>query len=45
MIAGAARQQIEAATGQPVISAENAKTLTARAQQPSLLPADDSETN
>jgi hypothetical protein len=43
-IAGAARLQIEAATGQPVVSAENAKTLTAWAQQPSLLPADDSET-
>ena len=42
-IAGSARQQIEAATGQPVVSAENAKTLTARAQQPSLLPTDDSE--
>lgn len=41
-IAGAARQQIEAATGQPVISAENAKTLTARAQQPPLLNIDNS---
>ena len=44
-IAGEARQQIETATGQPVVSAENAKTLTTRAQQPSLPPVDDSEAN
>lgn len=42
-IAGEARQQIEAATGQPVVSAENAKRLTMRAQQPSLLSTDNSE--
>lgn len=35
-IAGGARQQIEAATGQSVVSGENARTLTARAQQPRL---------
>ena len=35
-IAGAARLQIEARTGQPVVSADNARTLTAKAEQPRL---------
>ncbi len=40
-IAGSARQQVEAATGQPVVSSENAKILTARAQQPPLFASAD----
>lgn len=42
-IAGSARLQIEARTGLPVVSPENARTLTARAAQPRLFggePAD-----
>lgn len=35
-IAGAARLQIEAQTGQPVVSPENARSLTARTEQPRL---------
>ena len=35
-IAGTARKQIETESGQPVVSSENAKTLTAQAQQPQL---------
>jgi hypothetical protein len=35
-IAGTARMQIEVETGQPVVSGENAATLTARARQPQL---------
>jgi DNA-damage-inducible protein D len=41
-VAGAARQDIEARTGQPVVSAENYQTLTARAQQPALFGHDTS---
>ncbi|HEX6800031.1 MAG TPA: Bro-N domain-containing protein [Ktedonobacterales bacterium] len=41
-VAGAARQDIEARTGQRVVSSQNAKQLTARAAQPRLLSADDS---
>lgn len=39
-VAGAARQDIEARTGQQVVSSQNAKQLTARAQQPPLLATD-----
>jgi DNA-damage-inducible protein D len=35
-VAGTARRDIEARTGQPVVSAENFKTLTERDRQPSL---------
>lgn len=40
-VAGSARQDIEARTGQRVVSSQNAKQLTARAAQPRLLSADD----
>ncbi|HKS69714.1 MAG TPA: Bro-N domain-containing protein [Ktedonobacterales bacterium] len=39
-IAGNARQQIESETGRPVVSPENAKSLTARAAQPGLFGPD-----
>ncbi|WIG59594.1 MAG: hypothetical protein OJF49_002341 [Ktedonobacterales bacterium] len=39
-IAGSARQQIEAETGRPVVSSENAKSLTASAKQPQLFAAE-----
>ena len=42
-IAGATRLQIEERTGQPVVSADNAKTLTAKAEQPRLFGASGSE--
>lgn len=41
-VAGAARQDIEACTGQRVVSSHNARQLTARAEQPPLLGADNS---
>jgi hypothetical protein len=37
-VAGATRRDIEARTGQPVVSTENYKTLTARERQASLFP-------
>lgn len=46
-VGGAARRDIEARAGQPAISAENYKSLTARAQQPQLFgvaPASDQAT-
>ncbi|HEX6800688.1 MAG TPA: Bro-N domain-containing protein [Ktedonobacterales bacterium] len=42
-VAGAARTDIEARTGQPVVSSQNAKHLTARAEQPPLLLAPDDD--
>ncbi|HEX6798273.1 MAG TPA: Bro-N domain-containing protein [Ktedonobacterales bacterium] len=39
-IAGNAREQIETETGRPVVSAENARSLTARAAQPGLFGPD-----
>ena len=38
-VGGTARRDVEAEIGRPVVSAENAKTLTARAIQPELLSA------
>lgn len=38
-VGGAARRDVEAALGRPVVSAENAKSLTARAIQPDLFMA------
>lgn len=38
-VGGAARRDVEARLGRPVVSAENAKSLTARAIQPELLSA------
>lgn len=35
-VAGATRRDIESRTGQPVVSSENYRTLTARAAQPEL---------
>ncbi|MGH2514593.1 MAG: phage antirepressor protein, partial [Ktedonobacterales bacterium] len=40
-IAGAARREIEAESGVPVVSSENANTLTAHAVQPRLFATDD----
>ena len=40
-VGGAARRDVEARLGRPVVSSENAKTLTARAIQPELLSAPD----
>lgn len=39
-IAGGARQQIEARTERPIVSAENARSLTAKAKQPQLFDDD-----
>ncbi|WIG60666.1 MAG: hypothetical protein OJF49_003414 [Ktedonobacterales bacterium] len=40
-VAGRTRRDIEAQTGRPVVSSENAKTLTAKAKQPQLFGGDE----
>ncbi|MGH2485810.1 MAG: phage antirepressor protein, partial [Ktedonobacterales bacterium] len=42
-IAGATRRDIEAHTGQPVVSGENYRSLTARQRQPQLFDEPDEE--
>jgi hypothetical protein len=44
-VGGAARRDIEARAGQPAVSAENYKTLTAHAQQGQLFGGDEPDTS